>query len=373
MKVLVAGFFDMLHIGHVSFLERAAAYGDLYVNVGNDDNMFLQKGKRPIINQSERKKMVQSLKCVKEAYVPFCISDIDFEESIRRFCPDVFCVNDDGDTKEKRDICSKYGIKYKVLMKRGKIPQSSTNLRKEIYMPYRLCLAGAGLDQPYLSKLHPGKNITISIEPTHEFMEKGGMATSTRNRAIKLWGNLPVGDEVENAETLFHYDNSPDNPFVNGFQDAVGIMKKGIVTCKYNGKYIPEDIKFVQDEEAYKFIEKHLFLVPLKPRPEDYDLFLDARFEEKNAWHCNLGTNLLETGIKTRDIFKFGLGMFLSYQGYIDTFPATFPKYIKDTIEKYEADYDIYGWKLTGAGGGGYLVLVSDDIIKEGLRIKIRR
>jgi mevalonate kinase len=40
-------------------------------------------------------------------------------------------------------------------------------------------------------------------------------------------------------------------------------------------------------------------------------------------------------------------------------------------IERYKSN--ALGWKLSGAGGGGYLILVSDEPIKGAIKIKIRR
>jgi hypothetical protein len=57
--------------------------------------------------------------------------------------------------------------------------------RKSI--PYRIDIAGTWIDQPYVSKYNPGWAITASIEPTIEFNERSGMATSTRKKAIELW------------------------------------------------------------------------------------------------------------------------------------------------------------------------------------------
>ena len=68
-------------------------------------------------------------------------------------------------------------------------------------MPYRIDLAGGWLDQPFVSKHCPGAVITVSIEPTLEFNERSGMASSTRRQAVDLWGNrLPV-DPYEKRST----------------------------------------------------------------------------------------------------------------------------------------------------------------------------
>jgi cytidyltransferase-like protein len=50
-KVFVSGCFDMLHNGHIAFLEQAAAYGDLYVAPGSDATVYDLKGRVPVNNE----------------------------------------------------------------------------------------------------------------------------------------------------------------------------------------------------------------------------------------------------------------------------------------------------------------------------------
>ena len=42
-KVLVAGFFDLFHSGHVKFFENCSTYGDVYVSIGTDENSIFIK------------------------------------------------------------------------------------------------------------------------------------------------------------------------------------------------------------------------------------------------------------------------------------------------------------------------------------------
>ena len=47
--------------------------------------------------------------------------------------------------------------------------------------------------QPFVSLYYPGAVITVSIEPTIEFNERSGLASSTRRQAVELWSTrLPV-------------------------------------------------------------------------------------------------------------------------------------------------------------------------------------
>jgi cytidyltransferase-like protein len=59
-KVFVSGCFDLLHSGHIAFLEQAATFGDLYVCIGSDQTVHDLKGRYPIITQEERRYMIQA-------------------------------------------------------------------------------------------------------------------------------------------------------------------------------------------------------------------------------------------------------------------------------------------------------------------------
>ena len=62
-------------------------------------------------------------------------------------------------------------------------------------IPYRMAFAGGWIDQPFVPgsiPRPPGSMVVVGLEPTFRFMERAGMATGTRNVAVKLWnGGLP--------------------------------------------------------------------------------------------------------------------------------------------------------------------------------------
>lgn len=64
--VLAGGCFDILHLGHITFLEKAKSYGDtLCVMIEADETITAAKGsKRPINNQQDRAKMLSALAVV---------------------------------------------------------------------------------------------------------------------------------------------------------------------------------------------------------------------------------------------------------------------------------------------------------------------
>ncbi len=212
-SVFVSGCFDLLHSGHVEFFQRAAAFGDLTVALGSDKTVLDLKGRPPINSEEERRFMAGSVSCVHEALVSSGSGYLDFEPELRRLKPDLFVVNEDGNTPDKRKLCESLGIEYVVLHREphaGLKPRSTTALRTVQQLPYRIDLAGGWLDQPFVSKHHPGSVITLSIEPTVEFNERSGMASSTRRTAIDLWGNrLPHDDLERTTRILFCCDNPP--------------------------------------------------------------------------------------------------------------------------------------------------------------------
>jgi len=131
MNVLVAGFFDRLHPGHIKFLKKASKFGDLYVNIGNDKNLKLQKNKKPLFNEEERKEMINSLKGVYYAKVSKEMGKLDWIPMIEKYKIDVFITNDDGNSELKKKTCLELNVPYMVLMKRDKEDWSTTKIQND--------------------------------------------------------------------------------------------------------------------------------------------------------------------------------------------------------------------------------------------------
>jgi cytidyltransferase-like protein len=132
-KVVVTGCYDWFHSGHVRFLEEVSRCGDLYVVVGNDANIRALKGEgHPLLPQEERRYMAGSIKYVKQALIASGAGWLDADAEIQKLKPDIYAVNEDGDTGGKREYCARYGIKYLVLQRApapGLPARTSTALR----------------------------------------------------------------------------------------------------------------------------------------------------------------------------------------------------------------------------------------------------
>ena len=132
-KIIVTGCYDFFHTGHVRFFEEVAAYGELYVCVGNDANLEHLKGKgHPQFPQEERRYAVGAVRFVRQALISTGMGWMDAEPEIARIKPDVYAVNEDGDKPEKREFCRIHSLEYLVLKrlpKEGLTRRSSTALR----------------------------------------------------------------------------------------------------------------------------------------------------------------------------------------------------------------------------------------------------
>jgi cytidyltransferase-like protein len=374
-KVFVTGCFDMLHSGHVAFLEEAANHGDVYVGIGSDETVRSLKGRYPVNNQDERKYMIEALKCVKKCLVNTGSGIMDFVDELKKISPDFFIVNEDGNTPAKATLSRQLGIKYLVLRRipHAQLPaRSTTSLRKECTVPYRIDLAGGWLDQPFVSEFFPGPVLTVSIEPTIEFNERSGMASSSRRKAIELWQNdIPAGDKEQLAKILFSYENPPGKEEVSGSQDALGIVLPGLNKLDYDGEYWPHKITSVYDEPILHWIEEHLYLVTLGPREPEFSVLDDMNITKKKAKALADATIGCWDSMKSRNQKGFGENFRKSFEAQVAMFPHMLDGDIEAIIEQYRKQ--ALGWKLSGAGGGGYLILVADHDIKGAMRIRVRR
>lgn len=104
--VLTFGTFDVLHVGHVSILERARSLGDrLLVGVSSDALNLSKKGRRPVYPESDRLRLIAALRCVDGVFVE---ESLELKgEYLRRHAADVLVMGDDwaGRFDEFRSIC----------------------------------------------------------------------------------------------------------------------------------------------------------------------------------------------------------------------------------------------------------------------------
>src|SRR2546427_2435878 len=110
------GCFDLLHVGHVRYLEGAAAEGDrLIVAVNDDRSVSALKGpRRPILSAADRAELVAALRGVDYVIV---FGDPNVGRLLTLLKPDVHCKGTDYavDTVPERAIVQAYGGRTPIL------------------------------------------------------------------------------------------------------------------------------------------------------------------------------------------------------------------------------------------------------------------
>jgi FAD synthetase len=98
-RVLAAGVFDLLHYGHIRYLEEAKKLGGpgakLTVIVARDETVRRMKGQYPVIPEDQRRATVEALRVVDEALLGF--EDLDLDRVIQQVKPDIVAVGHDQD------------------------------------------------------------------------------------------------------------------------------------------------------------------------------------------------------------------------------------------------------------------------------------
>lgn len=127
-KVLVGGCYDLLHYGHIRFLEEAKKLGDtLIVALESDENVRKMKGDgRPIHSQKQRRAMLEALTCVDEVIsLPPMNNHQEYYDLVTRVYPQIIAITE-GDPleKNKREQAVKAGAELIVI---PKIPTPSTS------------------------------------------------------------------------------------------------------------------------------------------------------------------------------------------------------------------------------------------------------
>ena len=138
--VLASGTFDLLHLGHVKFLEEAKKAGGpnakLVVIIARDSTVKKRKGRAPIIPEDQRRALIEALKVVDEALLGY--EDFNIERTIEKIKPDIIAVGHDqsGIEREVRRFIEEKGLKIEVVkirkFGREELNSSSKIMRKII-------------------------------------------------------------------------------------------------------------------------------------------------------------------------------------------------------------------------------------------------
>ena len=137
--VLASGNFDLLHLGHVKYLEEAKKAGGentkLIVIVARDSTIKKMKGRQPVMPEDQRRSLVESLKVVDEAILGY--EELDIGKVLEKIKPDIIAVGHDQQnierTVQKALAEKKFNIKVVKIGKFGKEElNSSSKIKRKL-------------------------------------------------------------------------------------------------------------------------------------------------------------------------------------------------------------------------------------------------
>ena len=247
--------------------------------------------------------------------------------------------------------------------------------------PYRMALAGGWIDQPFVSRHNPsppGSMVVVSLQPVVRYMDRSGMATSTRRVALNLWkGRLPAGAPELLVRELYDAENR-GRAEPSGSQDMAGLIYPGVNRLDYDfrehGGFFPAHVQSNNDAETARWLESVTYLIPVAQRPEGYSPLGIQNLDP--AWIARLGQSGKDCfdAITCRDLAALGRSLNECMQCWEAILPhtvrhSTITLDLASLMAEYQARYA--GAMYSGCGGG-YLIVVSDQPVPGASGIRVR-
>jgi len=248
-------------------------------------------------------------------------------------------------------------------------------------IPHRMALAGGWIDQPFVSLQNPeppGSMVVVALEPVHWFMDRCGMASSTRRIATSLWnGVLPERPRAELVGELYWAENT-GKPEPSGSQDMIGLVYPGVSRLDYDASVecgrFPAHVESNCDPEIAHWVEKVCSLVPINQRPAGYSP-LDIRNLDP-SWIARLGRTGKDCydAILNTDARRLGAALNDCMRCWEMILPHTVQHPVihldlKAILASFQSRYP--GAMYSGCGGG-YMIVVSEEPVPGSLRVKVR-
>ncbi len=244
-----------------------------------------------------------------------------------------------------------------------------------------MAFAGGWIDQPFMSQLNPappGSMVVVGLEPAFFYMERCGMATGTRNVAMRLWGGaLPGGDPAELVRILYAEENKGRTE-PSGSQDMIGLIYPGVNRLDYDYAYegglFPRHIESCTDPQIAHWLERVIHMLPIAPRPAGYGPLGVKNLDPE--WIRRLGQTGRDcyAAILAMDAPALGASMNACMTCWETLLPHTVrhPTITVDLIGILSMYQSRYLGAMTSGCGGGYLYVVSEEPVPGAIKVKVR-
>jgi len=248
-------------------------------------------------------------------------------------------------------------------------------------VPYRMALAGGWIDQPFVSKVNPrppGSMVVVGLEPSSRFMDRAGMATSTRAAAARLWnGTVPERDPMQLIRELYAAENQ-EGAQPSGSQDMAGLILPGVNRLDYDydheGGLFPVNVESSTEEDVMRWLEEVLHLLPVAPRPDGYNPLEEQRLSAE--WVRRLGESgkVCFHAIVTKNLRELGESMNECMRCWEALLPCTVrhPALKVDLPSLLVSYQSRYPGAMYSGCGGGYLYVASEHEVPGAIKAKIR-
>jgi cytidyltransferase-like protein len=389
--VFCTGCYDILQSGHAVFFNQCKAYGDiLVVGIGRDSVISQLKGpERPVNPENNRLYLVAALHDVDYAVLngdEIKPGKIDFENIISQLRPDIFILNeDDSALKEKKEMCSKYGIEIQFVTRVVPPELEATSTSRIIdkinfsyKAPLRIDFSGGWTDVPFIMDGELGYVSNVAIKPHIEYKNGkfnfsgyprgSGLSTSTAAKVLEMISARNYNSDSKNlasiAEDLFNLENR-ELQWSIGRQDQYSIVYGGFNCFEFGSEHAKPVGEKIPLEVLENFRKNLLLLHTGASRNAQQaveqvyqnHLTLPGKQALRKIGSC--GKKFYESLAKS-DFIDCAKIMEENFYAQKELAQATSNDYL-DEMYAFAKKNGAYGGKICGAGGGGAFIFYCKD------------
>ena len=248
-------------------------------------------------------------------------------------------------------------------------------------IPYRMAFAGGWIDQGFVSRHNPsppGSMVVVGLQPTVRFMDRCGMATSTRNLALKLWPQgFPEGDPMAIVRRLYEEENR-GQANLSGSQDMIGLVWPGVSRLDYDFAHeqgvFPVHIETCRDPSVARWLERVIHMIPVEPRPIGYNPRDGMRLDPGGVKRLGQTGRDCYGAILRKDAVALGASMNACMECWESLLPSTVrhPTLTLDLVGLLRHYQERFPGAMYSGCGGGYLYVVSEEPIPGAFKVSLR-